>query len=157
VFAGAALALGVGCAVQPASNEEVDQVSGEQERIAETTAALQDALTTQFEQGTIDRAALAGPIDQVVQSFPEEARPEVQSHIANMLDDASSLASQMSPEQRADVAAHPEHVDSVNDAIYRRPWRGMWRPGWGGLRWGRGAICGLNNPWCRRPGYGWHW
>jgi hypothetical protein len=153
----------VGCAVQPASNDEVDQVSGEQsapadgqERIAETTTALQDALTTQFVQGKIDRAALAGPIDRVVQSFPEEARAEVQSHIASMLDDASDLASQMLPEQRADMAAHPERVDSVNEAIYRGPaWR-RFHPGWGrGWRWGN--VCTWNNPWCRRGGWGWHW
>jgi hypothetical protein len=156
----------VGCAVQPASNDEVEQVSGEQsapadgqERIAETTAALQDALTTQFVHGTIDRAALADPIDQVVQSYPEEARPEVQSHIAAMLDDASGLASQMSPAQRADVAAHPERIDSVNEGLYRgAAWR-RWHPGWfrRGMNWGRPNVCGWNNPWCRRGGWGWHW
>jgi hypothetical protein len=144
-----ALASGMGCAVQPASNEEVDP----QDRIAETTAALQDALTAQFVQGTIDPAALARPIEGVLQSFPEEARPEVQSHVQAALDDATELASRMSPEQRADVAGHPEHVDSVSEAYWRRP---GWRPGWGaGWRWGRGGICGLNNPWCRRGG--WHW
>jgi hypothetical protein len=154
--AGVALALAPGCSSQPAS--DVDEVTGAQaapaegqERIAETTAALENAVAVQLGQGTIDRTALAGPIARAVEAYPEEARTEVQADIQAALDDAESLAPQLTPEQRADVAAHPEHVAAVSEA-YFRPRRGFgWvgRPGWG-RRWGWGRGCGWNNPWCRR-------
>jgi hypothetical protein len=157
--AGVALALGTGCSSQPASNGEGDEITGAQtapvegqERVAETTAALTDAIAAQLGQGTIDRAALAGPIARVVESSPEEARPEVQADIQDTLADAEDLASQMSPEQRADVAAHPEHVAAVSEAVYRGrrgAGRGWGRPLWG-RRWGRGRVCSAADPWCRR-------
>src|SRR5579871_4733766 len=81
--AGVALALATGCSSQPGSNDEGDEVTGAQaapaegqERIAETSAALESAIAGQLGHGAIDRAALAGPIARAVEAVPEEARPE---------------------------------------------------------------------------------
>jgi hypothetical protein len=74
-------------------------------RIAETTLSLENAFRDQFVQGKIDREALSVPIDQVIQAMPEAARPKVQAHIDAILAGGARAASEMTPEQRAQVAA----------------------------------------------------
>jgi hypothetical protein len=137
-----------------ASMSEAQQVGDKdsQARMAEATSKLERAFSDQFVRGAIDREALADRIHDAVASFPEDARREVQEHIDAVIDQGEQAASQMTPEQRADMAQPPENLDrSQLDLIARwgwarpRGWRGMgafgfprWgRAGWGRWGWGR--------------------
>jgi hypothetical protein len=140
-------------------------LSAEQVRIAEATLNLENAFRDQFVQGKIDRDALAGPIEQVMQAMPEEARPKVQAHIEAILAGGARGASEMTPEQRAQVATPPETVSKTQAAIVAG-WGWPAMTGWGGLgafAWPTtymfGGGCGLGFGAC---GYGlgmggWYW
>jgi len=152
-----------GCVAAPGDDaREDDQASSEavdstQARIAEATSNLESAFSDQFVRGAIDREALSGRIRDAVASFPEDARREVQEHIDAVVDQGERDASQMTPDQRAELAQPPEKLDeSQQDLIGRWGW-GRRRLGWGGMgafrfpraRWGWGRRGWL------RPGLRW--
>jgi hypothetical protein len=135
-----------------------------QQRVAATTLKLEKAFTNQFVQGKIDRAALSGPIADAVAAMPEAAQPKVKEHIEAVLQQAETLLSQATPEQRAEAAAppSPERVGTQQAQVMAWGWPGMAGfgglgafgfpgmfgfgatpfvggfgfPGWGGLGWG---------------------
>ena len=78
-----------------------------QEQIAKTTMALENEFSRQFSEGNINPEALSPSIDQVLQSMPEQARPKVQQHIQQVIEQSKDLASQMSPDERKQVATPP--------------------------------------------------
>jgi hypothetical protein len=105
-----------------------------QQRVADTTWKLEKAFSEQFVQGKIDRAALSGAIAEALAAMPEAARPKVNAHIEDVLEQAEKLLSQMTPEQRAEAAAPPppEKVGTAEQAqVVGWGWPGM--GGWGGL------------------------
>jgi hypothetical protein len=91
----------------------------EQTRLAEATAKLEDLFADQFVSGTIDRAALASAIDEVVQAFAEAARARVRETIDEVIASGQQLASQMSAEERARAASAPEQLGATEDALVR--------------------------------------
>jgi hypothetical protein len=106
----------------------------EQARLAEVTLKLEKAFDGQFAQGTIDRDALSGPIDDVLRAFPEAARPKVQLRIEQVLQGAENLTLHMTPAERAQAVASPalESLDETRQAqITAWGWPGA--AGWGGL------------------------
>jgi hypothetical protein len=144
--AGVALGLTFGAAAraEPAARQVDPAAQGvstseasppaEQARLAEVTLKLEQALNDQFARGTIDRNALSGPVDEVLQAMPEAARPKVQLHIAQVLLGAEKLASMMDPGDRAQAVASPalETIDKTRQAqIAAWGWPGA--VGWGGL------------------------
>jgi hypothetical protein len=170
--AGVALGLSLACSARaeptpPQGSDPHGALSEQQVRIAEATLTLENAFRDQFVQGKIDREALSGPIDQVVQAMPEAARPRVQAHIDAILAGGARAAAEMSPEQRAQAAAPPaaETVGKTQAAIIA----GWGWPAFGGFG-GYGAFawpttymygggCGMGFGAC---GYGlgmggWYW
>jgi hypothetical protein len=81
--------------------------SAAQQNLAATTQKLEDAFNGQFVRGKIDRAALSGAIDDVVEAMPEAARPKVKDHIELVLQTGEKLVTQLTPEQRAAAVAPP--------------------------------------------------
>src|SRR6516165_9336354 len=75
-----------------ASEASSSRVSPAQQRLADATLKLENAFNEQFVAGKIDRSALAGPIDDVLQATPEAARPQVSAHIDHVLAAGASLA-----------------------------------------------------------------
>jgi hypothetical protein len=99
-----------------------------------TAARLENAFNDQFIAGKIDRDAMAGLIDDVVQATPEEARPKMIAHIDQVLAVGANLAARMTPEQRTAVAAPPaaESVGKTQQAqLVGWGWPGA--VGWGGF------------------------
>jgi hypothetical protein len=157
-------------ALQTAS-PQVDKEA--QARIAASTLKLERAFSDQFVRGAIDREALSGPIKDAVESFPESARPEVQKHIDAVIDQGAQAASQMTPEERSDMAQPPEKLDkSQQDLIGGWGWPGG--VGWGGMGafgfpgfgagfggWGGGGWWGgrpfVGGGWWGGPGWGGGW
>jgi hypothetical protein len=125
--------LGIGLSLACAGNAgaTTQQEESGQARIAGATAKLESVFADQFVRGQIDRAALTGPIDEVIQSMPEAARPRVAQHIDQVVDAAEKLAPQMTAEQRVSAAKAPSE-----DKI-------------GHLEWG------LVNAWGWPAGFGW--
>lgn len=136
--AGLALAMAMGCSAQvEPSNQEpsASQASPSvpaQERIAQTTLKLESAFADQFVRGKIDRSTL--PIDGVVQAMPEAARPKFLDHINRVIEAGQKLASEMTPEQRAQAAAPPAE-EKVGKAVQAQiaAWGWPGYGGWGGL------------------------
>jgi hypothetical protein len=96
-----AVALTLGSAAQ-ASPE-----TGSQEQVAATTLRLEKAFADQFVRGTIDRDALTGPINDVLQAMPETARAGAQAHIDRVLATGEKLSAEMTPAQREEIATPP--------------------------------------------------
>ena len=133
----AAIVLGVGlvpaaASAEPQAEPATASQSTGQDRVADTTLKLEKAFDDQFVQGKIDRSAL--PIDDVIQAFPEEARPKVQAHIDQILTTGEKLAAQMTPEQRA-AAVQPPAAEKVGKTAQAQlaawGWPGM--AGFGGF------------------------
>jgi hypothetical protein len=153
-----------------------------QARIASATLKLEKAFDDQFVQGAIDRSALSGPIDDVLQAMPEAARPKVQDHIAQVLQAAEKLASEMTPAERAQATASPA-LETIGKAQQAQVTAWGWPAagGWGGFgafgfpsmfSYGNGISCNYSsqsvNGWgvggggCTPYGYGvgnggWYW
>jgi hypothetical protein len=105
-----------------------------QQKVAETTMNLENAFAEQFVRGQIDRDALSPAIDEVIAAMPETARPKVQEHIDHVLQVGAQLASQMTPEQRAEAATPPsaEKIGKTEQAqLAAWGWPGF--AGWGGI------------------------
>jgi hypothetical protein len=139
-------------AVAPQADESA------QPRIADATMKLEKAFNEQFVQGSIDRGALSAPIDDVLQAMPESARPHLQAHIEQVIQTAAGLASQMTPEKRAQVTASPppEKLGATQQAQiagFGWPNAGGWGgygafgfPGFAtGYSTGIGISCGYNS------------
>jgi hypothetical protein len=112
IAAGIALGLGASSNIAraeegSASQESSTRISPAQERLADATLKLENAFNGQFVAGKIDRDAMAGLIDDVVQATPEHARPKMAAHIDQVLAVGANLAARMTPEQRTAVAAPP--------------------------------------------------
>jgi hypothetical protein len=167
----AGVALGIAALGSPARADQSSASSAPstqaaaasgQQRIGETTWALENAFKDQFVRGAIDRTALAAPIDEVLKAMPEAARPQVQAHIERVLATAEKLASQMTPEDRATAAAPPaaERVGTAAQAQFVG-WGWPGAAGWGGYGafgfpgmagWGTGLGMGWGG-----MGLGWGW
>jgi hypothetical protein len=154
-----AIALGVAAgpsAAQADSNAQpaAESPSSGQARIADTTLKLEKAFADQFVQGKIDRSAL--PIDEVIQAFPEAARPKVQAHVDQILTTGEKLASQMTPEQRTEAVTPPaaEKVGKTAEAqVAAWGWPGY--AGWGGYgAFGFPGMYGYGAGWGLGLGYG---
>ena len=129
---------------QPAAESQ----SPGQHRVADTTLKLEKAFNDQFVQGKVDRSAL--PIDDVVQAFPEAARPKVQAHIDQILTTAEKLAAQMTPEQRTE-AVTPPAAEKVGKTTEAQTVAWGW-PGYGG--WGGYGAFGFPGMYGYGLGYG---
>jgi hypothetical protein len=165
--AGIALGLSLACPARAEPTPQQGSLPAQQVRIAEATLNLENAFRDQFVQGKIDREALSGPIDDVVQAMPEPARPKVQAHIDGVLAAGARLASEMTPEQRTQAAAPPtvETIGKTQQAIIMG-WGWPTLAGFGGygaFAWPTtymyGAGCGWGFGAC---GYGlgmggWYW
>ena len=109
--AGLALSL-AGCAASagdPSAPEAKDTKptadQEHQQRIASTTLALENAFDVQFVKGHIDSDALQPLINDVLQAFPDDSRPQVEKHIYDVIAKGQKDASEMTPEQRAELAS----------------------------------------------------
>jgi hypothetical protein len=160
---------GAGCIVtadgasDPSTQETTSRTSSpggpvDQAKIAQTTLKLENQFTEQFANGRIEREALQGAIDDVIQAMPEEARPKVEQHIADVLAVGDKLVSEMTAEQRAAVTTPPsnEQTGEVHDTVVAWGWPGAGT--WGGygafafptmyFPYGYGAGLALGyNPW----------
>jgi hypothetical protein len=153
-FAGLALAV-TGCAAGadgPAEGTQGTQatarVSPQQQRLADTTLALEMAYDVQFVGGRVDRDSLQPMIDDVLQAAPEGMRSRAQAHIYDVISRGEKDASEMTPEQRARVAAPvsademgPQQVDVIGAWGWGMPAFGGW--GLGGLGLGGIGAAGL--------------
>jgi hypothetical protein len=161
--AGVALGLSLACSARAEPIPQQGSLPAEQVRVAEATLSLENAFRDQFVQGKIDREALAAPIDRVMQAMPEQARPMVQAHIDAVLVAGARAASEMTPEQRALVAATPapETLGTTQAAqLAAWGWPGM--AGWGGygaFAWPTtyGAFGGCGFGACGLGLGGWYW
>ncbi len=148
--------LGANALANDASHpEESSARASGQEHIADLTQKLENAFNEQFARGSIDRSALAGPIHDVVEAMPAAARPKVASHIDDILQTAEKLATQMTPEQRAEAVAPPsaEKIGKTQAAIISA-WGWPGAVGWGGYgAFGFPAMYGLG--YGNGLGYGW--
>lgn len=137
-----------------------------QKRIAQATLQLENEFSDQFTSGQIDRTALQGAIDDVVQAMPEAARAKVQQHVADMINQGEKLASQLTPAQRAAITAPPSssNLDQVRVGIITG-WGYPGAVGWGGYGafgfpgmwgsgWGNGYGYGFHRHYRRGYGYG---
>jgi hypothetical protein len=122
--------VALGLAIAPAVRAEP---SADQARVAEVTLRLERAFDDQFVKGTIDRGALSVPIDEVLKAMPESVRQHVSVHITRVLDAAEGMASQMTPEQREQLAASPA-PEKVGQAVQAQvaAWGWPGAAGWGG-------------------------
>jgi hypothetical protein len=150
--------------------------------IAQSTLRLEKAFSDQFDRGQIDRVALQGAIADVIQAMPEEARPKVQQHIAEVLDKGEKLASELTPEQRAALTVPPKDAGELQlHQIAGWGWPGaagfggygafgfpgMYSYGWGypyGVGYGGGYASGYSSGYSTAysTGYGlgtggWYW
>lgn len=121
-----------------------------QKAIAQATLQLENEFSDQFTRGQIDRTALQGAIDDVVQAMPEAARAKVQQHIDDMINQGEKLASQLTPAQRAAIATPPSNsnLDQVRVGIIT---------GWGypgAVGWGGYGAFGFPGMWGHAYGYG---
>ncbi len=176
-FAGLSLAVALGFSAPAAaspSTENGSKADG-QARIAETTQKLEQAFDEQFVKGQIDAAALAPLADDVINAMPEAARPRVQAHIQQVLEGGQKLASQLSSDQRAQMAAPTDSSKLTPTQIaYIGAWGwpsyGGWGNGWGTGWGGYGAFgwpsmyygstgCGFSAFSCGYGlgSYGWYW
>jgi len=139
--AGVALAVALGCTAraddssQAPPGQQAAAPTG-QARIGETTWSLERAFSDQFVRGQVDSQALAPLVDAVVQAMPEAARSKVAAHIAQVIATGQSLASTMSADQRARVAAAPAAGAGGTTAVpigIVSSWGWPGYAGWGGI------------------------
>jgi hypothetical protein len=135
-----AVGLALACSAQAEPSgpqpEAASSQSADQARVAQVTLNLERAFGDQFVRGQIDRAALSGPIGEVVQAVPESVRAKVTAHIDRILAAGALAAQQMTPAERAEAASPPsrEKIGSTAQA-----WLGAWGwgypnvAGWGGM------------------------
>jgi hypothetical protein len=136
-----ALALALSCSARASASPGESESSGapvaqasDAARIAEAALKLERAFSAQFVEGQVDRDALAPFVADAVRSMPEAVQPQVDSHIARVIDAGQRLASAMTPDQRAQlVAARPPRHAQI--AVVN-PWGvpiGQDALGWGGF------------------------
>lgn len=152
VFTGG-LALAVaGCAAGVGGTAESHDTSGaqgtdpQQQRLASASLALEMAYDVQFVKGQVDRDALQPMVADVVKAMPASARAKAQAHMYDVIANGERDASEMTPEQRARIAA-PVSADEMGPQQVEVI--GAWGWGWpafgavgglgfGGLGWGGG-------------------
>jgi hypothetical protein len=171
--AGLALALG-GCAAGTAPSAEeanndtkptADPDQQQQQHLATTSLALEKAYDVQFVKGQVDRDALQPLVNDVLESMPENVRPQAQAHIYDVISKGEKDATEMTPEQRTQLAAPvsadklgPQEVEQIGAWGWGAPGLGGFGGlGWtGGLGWaggwGGGWVGGLGVPF---GGAGW--
>jgi len=151
VVLSAGLALtAAGCAADPSveqSQSAKPAVSQDQQHIASTTLALEKAFDVQFVKGHVDADALQPLINDVLQSMPDDMRADTKTHIYDVIAKGQQAASEMTPEQRAQMAAPvaadklgPQQVDIIGAWGWGWPAFGGagYGLGYGGLGWGGG-------------------
>jgi len=136
--AGLAFAV-LGCAAgaDPSAGEARGTPPDPQQRIASTTLALEKAFDVQFVKGQVDRDSLQPLVYDVLQAMPDDMRPRVESHIYDVIARGQKDAAEMTPDQRAQIAA-PVSADKLGPQQVEII--GAW--GWGGPAFG-GAGYGL--------------
>jgi len=149
VVLSAGLALtAAGCAADPSveqSQTAKPSVSPAQQRIASTSLTLEKAFDVQFVKGHVDSDALQPMIDDVLQSMPEDTRESTRAHIYDVIARGQKAASEMTPEQRAQLAApvaadklDPQQVDIIG--AFGWGWPAFGGVGYGGLGLGYGGL-----------------
>jgi hypothetical protein len=145
------LALAVaGCATGSDGSSEGPntQAVGQQQRhLASASFALENAYDVQYAKGQVDANALQPLIYDVLEAMPEQARPQAQAHIYDVITSGEKDAKNLTPEQRAQVAA-PVSADKMGPQQVEQI--GAW--GWGGLGMG-----GLGYGAAYGAGYGLGW
>jgi hypothetical protein len=152
-----------------ASEASTSRVSPAQQRLADATLKLENAFDEQFVAGKMERSALAGLIDDVLQATPEKARPQASAHIDHVLAAGAALAARMTPEQRTAAVAPPaaEAIGKTQQAQLA-VWGYPGAIGWGGFGafafpvtyagfgWGGYGAYGLGCAYgCGGLGWGW--
>jgi len=137
-----AVAVTLGSVAQ-ASPEGVSQG-----QVAATTLRLEKAFSDQFVHGNIDRGALTGAINDVLQAMPETARAGAEEHIDRVIATGQKLAAEMTPDQRAAAATppSPEQLGQLKQFVGGFGWPGA--AGFGGLgAFGFPAFGGWGGGW----------
>ncbi|HTQ45365.1 MAG TPA: hypothetical protein VMI75_21555 [Polyangiaceae bacterium] len=119
-----------------------------QGQVAATTLRLEKAFSDQFVQGSIDRGALTGAINDVLQAMPETARAGAEEHIDRVIATGQKLAAEMTPDQRAAAATppSPEQLGQLKQFVGGFGWPGA--AGFGGLgAFGFPAFGGWGGGW----------
>jgi len=119
-----------------------------QGQVAATTLRLEKAFSDQFVQGNIDRGALTGAINDVLQAMPETARAGAEEHIDRVIATGQKLAAEMTPDQRAAAATppSPEQLGQLKQFVGGFGWPGA--AGFGGLgAFGFPAFGGWGGGW----------
>jgi hypothetical protein len=142
----------VAVAVTLGSVAQASPEGASQGQVAATTLRLEKAFSDQFVRGDIDRGALTGAIEDVLQAVPETARAGAQEHIDRVIATGQKLAAQMTPEQRAEAAAppSPEQSGQLRQFVGGFGWPGA--AGFGGL--GAFGFPGLGVGGFGFPGFG---
>jgi hypothetical protein len=151
--AGLALAV-TGCATGAGGSSgqgpDTQAVGQQQRHLASATFALESAYDVQYVKGQVDGDALQPLIYDVLEAMPDQARPDAQKHIYDVISSGQKDAKDLTPEQRAQVAS-PMSADKLGPQQVEQI--GAW--GWGGLGglglgWG-GAGLGFGG----LGGFGW--
>ena len=124
---GLALAI-AGCATGTGGSSEQGQTVGQQQRhLASASFALENAYDVQYVKGQVDANALQPLIDDVLEAMPEQARPQAQAHIYDVISRGQKDATDSTPEQRAQNAA-PVSADKMGAQKVEQI--GAWGWGW---------------------------
>jgi hypothetical protein len=153
--AGLALAV-TGCATGAGGSSEQGPVGQQQRHLASASFALENAYDVQYAKGQVDANALQPLIYDVLEAMPEQARPQAQAHIYDVISSGEKDAKDLTPEQRAQVAA-PVSADKIGPQQVEQI--GAW--GWGGLGYGVGYGLGWGGlgafGFPGYAGFGWGW
>jgi hypothetical protein len=109
-----------------------------QARIVDATLRLERTFSSQFVNGHVDRAALAPLVDDAVHAFPQALQAPVEAHVARVIDAGQRLATELTPDRRAQIASAPAPaaLEQVLMTVVN-PWgvpiAGEGSLGWGGL------------------------
>lgn len=132
--AGLALALS-GCAAGAGGSSEQGsdpQPANDQQRhLASATFALESAYDVQYVKGRVDADALQPLIYDVLQAMPEQARPQAQARIYDVISAGMKDAQDLTPEQRLQTAA-PVSADKMGAQQVEQIAAWGWGPYYGG-------------------------
>jgi len=138
------LALSVaGCATGAGGSSgqgpDTQAVGQQQRHLASATFALENAYDVQYVKGQVDANALQPLIYDVLEAMPEQARPQAQAHIYDVISSGQKDAKDLTPEQRAQVAA-PTSEDKMGPQKVEQIGAWGWGPYYSGYGLGLGGY-----------------